>query len=1046
MNSYACVNEFFKFFTDALALNFQAIFAQQLINTTIHYTECVGHSVLVSGPGITGDVAYKETYFVICQYIPDGVLLRVVITAPDGSDIDFTLKERIPGNIEVWYTPPFPGSYTVEVLLSNKHIQGSPLHVQHCDPVKCFATGKGLTNCIVGKVADFVVNCSNADISSQQLEMSIAGPTSTITPYVTEISKDVYSVQYMSTERGLHTINVLLMGSNIKGSPFTSVSSDFSSCVLSIPGSNEAVVDELFYFNVKTKKMNISKQDLSLMVSCSQSENFPVEMYKDESGDYVCCFTPSAEGLHIIEAKCQHVPITGSPQYVFAKYPITFEVTDKPTGYLKVSKEDCFVVNICNRDGFDEQLTAYSSNGEECSIHTLDSEIDSYAVSFTPSRVGVMSIEVLYANQSITGLPLEFIVNDPTKCVIDDIDALLSSYYVIGNHINIEVSTQLAGEGDLTAKIDKTGEELSITKCSEDSYLIHFVPNNIGEHQLDIRFDGVSIPQSPLKFYIHSVPPDASKVTMTLPEEFVVLKENCILVDATQAGDGYLTAYCKCDDGSNDIPVEVIKEENNVEKFKVIITPSEEKAYSLSIYWSDVEIPHTPLQIDLTPKKIIIVEDPFYCMSTCSLIVLVDCTRAGIGTLRAVCKRSTGSVLVSAEYMVDTKKYKLSFVPLEDDEYLLEIFFNEEPIPDSPLLIDIKELKIKSNPNYCDSPKVFILQEDEIKLGTIHFIGKPAEFRVCTKFISSPNGGQLDITAQGPGKVHVKIYNNNDNTYTCVLNPLLPGLYSVNVLWNDHPIKNGVHNILFKDKPYNKHKKKLYLTVEDFKERYVKPKYYQGIDLDFDGFIVGVPYSFNIDCSDISIGELVVAIKPPNAADITVTENACRKLYNVKIMLKKEGNHELLVLCCKDRADPQKHLYGGKHIMGSPFVITAKKLDAICSTDIDDSDDDEEDSDAPKGVVAQGPGLKDGYIGMEGFFTVTINEDDLPINNEDSSLLLVDVKGPEGGFKLKMSRLFDTNVYLFRYDPIYVGCYTIDVMWSSEHVNGSPFTVHIDEQ
>jgi filamin len=93
----------------------------------------------------------------------------------------------------------------------------------------------------------------------------------------------------------------------------------------------------------------------------------------------------------------------------------------------------------------------------------------------------------------------------------------------------------------------------------------------------------------------------------------------------------------------------------------------------------------------------------------------------------------------------------------------------------------------------------------------------------------------------------------------------------------------------------------------------------------------------------------------------------------------------------------------------------------------------------PQNVRAHGPGLKDGTVGQEGNFTLETGE-------AGRGALTVNIKGPKGGFKLKMDHHPDNKrTVIVRYDPELPGKYWIVITWSDVHIPGSPFLVEIQK-
>ena len=255
----------------------------------------------------------------------------------------------------------------------------------------------------------------------------------------------------------------------------------------------------------------------------------------------------------------------------------------------------------------------------------------------------------------------------------------------------------------------------------------------------------------------------------------------------------------------------------------------------------------------------------------------------------------------SVEVRNDKKgSYSVVYKPEKPGEYLINVKKGEEDLNSSPFRVLVKETR-------SDASKCFILEDDKGVFQKSQKFGKPVNFRIST---SEAGPGTLNITSRGPGKADVRIFDNNNGTYTCEFSPSVAGKYHVDILWDDQHITGSPYELNFREK---------------------KKKVITGLDLDLNNFRVGVPHRFKLHCEEIGSGTLELSIKPPTAANITVS-NLGNDSYQVQILPVEEGHHELSVL------------YGGSHIFGSPYTVTFNtKGDAskcrMISSDVEQTED-----------------------------------------------------------------------------------------------------------
>ena len=112
----------------------------------------------------------------------------------------------------------------------------------------------------------------------------------------------------------------------------------------------------------------------------------------------------------------------------------------------------------------------------------------------------------------------------------------------------------------------------------------------------------------------------------------------------------------------------------------------------------------------------------------------------------------------------------------------------------------------------------------------------------------------------------------------------------------------------------------------------------------------------------------------------------------------------------------------GENITGSPFSITVRNPPR------------------PENVIVYGSGLNDGYVQEKGNITIETEK-------AGSGSMVMKVHGPNGAVKINMKRHPENSrTILAQYTPKYVGEYTIHITWSKVHINGSPFTVNIQQE
>lgn len=178
-------------------------------------------------------------------------------------------------------------------------------------------------------------------------------------------------------------------------------------------------------------------------------------------------------------------------------------------------------------------------------------------------------------------------------------------------------------------------------------------------------------------------------------------------------------------EGDGELEVEIFKGDDKVEgavkfeckdavlkKHNVEFTPPNPDEYRVVLRYAGTEIEGSPLNLNLSPpkaKKVHLTQPPTgKIRAGQSLYLLFDTYPGGRGVLTASCKgeiMETIPVLVTREGI--TTVYKVTFLPPQEDEYSLSVFYSGKMLKGAPYKIDL--IPVNSNKVQCSKP---IIPED----------------------------------------------------------------------------------------------------------------------------------------------------------------------------------------------------------------------------------------------------------------------------------------------------------------------------------------------
>jgi len=140
----------------------------------------------------------------------------VQIAGPNGP-IDCDVVDKGDGTYDCTYQPQDAGRHDVAITLDGKPIKGSTYHVDikpGAWPGNTFIEDFYFNICSVDKRG------ANKTFGGEDIKVIVKGPRGESPAKVTDKQDGTYHVTYKAVDSGNYTVDVLLNGQNIKGSPF----------------------------------------------------------------------------------------------------------------------------------------------------------------------------------------------------------------------------------------------------------------------------------------------------------------------------------------------------------------------------------------------------------------------------------------------------------------------------------------------------------------------------------------------------------------------------------------------------------------------------------------------------------------------------------------------------------------------------------------------------------------------------------------------------------------------------------------------------------
>ena len=589
--------------------------------------------------------------------------LSVLVLHKDGDIEQAELSPKDCNAVEASYIPTRVGVDEIKVQLAGDDISGSPFKIQVVDPKQCSVINEDPPAgevAAVGNTTTFLITVSEANMLG--LVIQAKSPADDISELACSPSgEDRYLTAYIPNEVGEHQIIVTCGGEHIKGSPVCLPVADPSNCsVVELPPGLLFVGVEQFVI------VNIKGAGSGALTAIASNTAIIETAIQQQSDDILAVvLTPKAIGACSIGLKWSGAMVASTPFHVNVCDPskVTLHGEELECGEAKTNEIITLTAKTTGAGKADLVVTVTASCGTQFPVKILDNFNESYKITFVPTSLGKLSIEVTYGGKAIPNSPFEI-------SVLKGLDT--SAFYVVGKGVKRAVcryimECEIVGtesglleqdilkvklEGDKTTKCKlvepnkfNTSDterdiQLSVVDNGKCRYPLQYMVPKPGTYILTIQLEGINITNSP--FIIPGLhPPDASKCraygkAFEIGSCFNVGYPIEFNVDYSNGGAGDISLHGKDPQGAI-YPVYSKDEEER----KVCLIRSDPRSvgvHTIDVLWSEVAIPRSPFEFDVANPKLVVIKDlptlPEYIAVVGQEIVFeVDTRRAGNGRL-----------------------------------------------------------------------------------------------------------------------------------------------------------------------------------------------------------------------------------------------------------------------------------------------------------------------------------------------------------------------------------------------------------------------------
>ena len=707
--------------------------------------------------------------------------LAVAVTGAQTGKSSADVSKNEDGSFKVCFNPTRPDRYTVEVLLEDEHIPGSPFIVNYLpqiDPSKCRIFGLQNIPRVpeVNEPICFGVDGKNA--GSGKLGVSSDGPSMKDQPSVLEVSEDepgIFNITYIPTDVGQHRVHLLWSGDKVPGSPLVFEVGD-TSRLQTFPFGKPVSMD----INVECKTGDLDAH----AIHEETDAKYKVKVSKQSKGKFKLGFQPKEPGIYAVHILLKKKEIPGSPYRIrvlpppkpeavkinglesngFVDFPITFNVDATGAGGGDLGVRVTGPKNVKDSD-----LSVTPSKPEGL-----------YAVNYTPRVKGAHQFNVSWAGKAVPGSPFHVDVFHRKPEIKKALRVDATNLVEVGMPTNVHIvnlSPEL-DKGYVTAKCmgDRSGDvEVPVERQEDGSYIVNFIPTAADDYNLEVKMNGENIAGSPFlvkavekevlsPHYVHPAGHAQSDVQAGKPVNVIARTDE--IVTPTDLSVTTVGPYGPC---------ETLSPNTNLEgSIGLGFLPPLSGDYLVTATKDNTDVASTPYKVraigrDPDPTKVCIMDDDLDVFNKVipfgrSAKFRVSTTDAGPGTLN-ITSRGPGKAQVK---VFDNKDgtYTCEFTPSIAGKYHIDVLWNNEHIKDSPYLLTFKSkksrvitgLNLENESFRINVPHRFKLHCDEVGDGVLEILCKPpsvANIRLIP--IASSSSYQCEILPQeiGNHEIHV---------------------------------------------------------------------------------------------------------------------------------------------------------------------------------------------------------------------------------------------------------------------------------------------------
>ncbi|NP_001360666.1 Calponin-homology (CH) domain-containing protein [Caenorhabditis elegans] len=900
----------------------------------------------------------------------------------------------------------------------------------------------------VGQPSSLVVEVSGHD----QLEIRVLdSKKSEIGTDIVEIEPGHMQINFTPAQVGDHEIDVRYGGVPVTGSPFTCRAYDPAK--IKVGAIPKGLLDKPVYFTVDASEAGVGNLEVAVCEGRVPSMAHALGHHK-----YDISFVPKEDVDHTITVRFNNEPVPGSP--FLCQLVATAQATATGAGLERIPVDEETEIQILT-DEIDSapEARVRDPQGNDLPVNVTRSRENEtlHIATYVPKCVGNHLIDIFLQGEPIAGSPFTAKAYDARKTVL-----VPPANAVVGKPATFVIDAARSGAGnmEIIVSVDNRNVPNFVQAEGQARFKVSFTPQDAKDHTISVKFNGISVPGSPLICSVSSA--GSVPAAVVLPAAAVIGAETAVAarerikhtpqhsseqikqttttvlqktpeiretvektglareLNSAQIGQkkGFTidninkSSDCNViitDPKGGPLPVRCYKQQDD--SYWVEFTPEHLGTHTIEVTFGDVPVPGSPFKTEvIDPKNVEIRGLSDQVLLRHATTINVDRRNAGNGELQVEITDPTGSPLRTEMLKSPGGEDRITFLPNQTGPHKINVKVAGFQIPGYPQTILVSEQ---------EKPAVYGAAVDQsIK------IGEPASLIFDPK---KTNGG-LKIHATGPDgqKVHHNVMRRPNGTSEVVFYPEETGTYNVSIDFNNRPITGSPFTVNVVDPTK--------VIVND-------------LDMDRDGTLLlrlGHSNSFDVDATAAGPGKLRAEVRDADSSLIgngPVVEDMGQGKYRVRFNPDQPGKYSIYLYWNElpvESAFPVRARSSAEDLpttsravrepIPPPVTTTYHTREKSSGSNADDE---------ISRIMVRGDGLHRAVLKEHNEFII----DGSDINKEGR--ITATLLGSKADIPVRIQQL-GHNVYKATYTPLTGGTYELHILWNGKHVKGSPFAVSAD--